>query len=123
MEKYQNIKTVYPFLTLIKQGKNEYVGIVQNSTDKFITIYDLNAIKTHEERVKFLDLGKKWYWESNRQLPINIFLFDQMTEFNYSIKTLLLKECIIEFGPVTSLENIIKKRVKKKTIQLVRRVN
>lgn len=122
MEKYQNIKTVYPFLTLITQGKSEYIGIVQNSNDKFITLYDINAIKLKADREKFLEYGKQWYWESNRQLPINIFLFDQMKEFSYCIKSLLLKDAVVVFGPVTSLDNILKKKIKKKTIQLVRKV-
>jgi hypothetical protein len=122
LDKYQNIKDTYPFLTLLRQGSKEYIGIVQNSNEKFITFYDFDSLKSKEEKQVFLELGNKWYWESNRQLPINIFLFDQMKVFSSCIKTILLKEVEIVFGPTTSLENILKKRIKRKTMQLVRKV-
>lgn len=105
----------------MKLHGKEIVGIVQNTTEKFLTYYDFSLLKTDIEKKAFLELGELWYWESNRTLPINIFLFEQMRPFSIYIRTILIKEVTIIFGPVTSLDSILKKRVKKKTIQLVRK--
>lgn len=102
------------------QGK-EVVGIVQNTTEKFLTYYDFSLLRSEAEKRTFLELGDMWYWESNRSLPINIFLFEQMRPFACYIRSVLIKEVTIVFGPITSLDNILKKRIKKKTIQLVRK--
>lgn len=121
MNNYKEIQERYPFLTLLKIQGKEVVGIVQNTNDKFLTYYDYGAIKSDIEKKLFLELGELWYWESNRSLPINIFLFEQMRIFSKYIKSSLLKEITVVFGPTTSLDSILKKRVKKKTIQLVRK--
>lgn len=121
MNNYKEIQERYPFLTLLKIKGKEVIGIVQNTTDKFMTYYDFGVIKDDLEKRAFLELGELWYWESNRTLPINIFLFEQMRPFSKYIKSSLLKEVTIVFGPTTSLDSILKKRIKKKTIQLVRK--
>ena len=78
MNTYQELSESYPFLTFMTHtSKKEYIGIIQNSNDKFITFYDYESIKSQEDRIAFLKLGEIWYWESNRSLPINIFLFDE----------------------------------------------
>lgn len=99
----------------------EVVGIVQNTNEKFLTYYDYSLLKSDTEKRVFLELGELWYWESNRSLPINIFLFEQMKYFEIYIRSVLIKEATVVFGPVTSLDNMLKKRIKKKTIQLVRK--
>jgi len=116
------IQEKFPFLTLLKHQDHEFVGIVQNSDDKVLTFYDFDSLRTAEEKKLFLELGDIWWWESNRILPINIFIGKQMKLFQYSLKTVIVKDVEIVFGPVTSLNNIMKKRIKKRQIQLVRKV-
>jgi len=114
------IQEKFPFLSGIKCQTHEYIGIIQNSDDKIISVYDYESIRTSEEKKLFLELG---WWESNRLLPINIFLSGQMLPFRYCLKTLVNKDVDIMFGSVTSLNNIMKKRIKKRQIQLVRRAD
>jgi hypothetical protein len=110
-----------PFVSVINYGDNEYVGIIINQ-DQFVTsFYDLNAIKTPEERTLFLEIGETWWWESNRQFPISIFCRDQIKPFAYAVKTLNSKDTRIILGPVVNLMNLTLKRVKRKSVQLVRR--
>jgi len=98
------------------------VGIIINQ-DQFVTsFYDLNAIKTPEDRTIFLEIGETWWWESNRQFPINIFCKDQIHVFSYAIKTFNSKDARIILGPVVNLMNLTLKRVKRKSVQLVRKV-
>lgn len=117
------IKEKFPFLSGIRCQSSEYIGIIQNSDDKIISLYDYEIIKTKEEKILFLELGDIWWNESNRILPINIFLQGQMQNFRYCLKTLVNKDVDLMFGSMTSLNNIMQKRIKKRQIQLVRRAD
>ncbi len=117
------IQEKFPFLTGIRCQNHEFIGIIQNSDDKIISFYDYESIRTPEEKRLFLELGETWWWESNRLLPINIFLQGQMTPFRYCLKTLVNKDVEIMFGSMTSLNNIMKKRIKKRQIQLIRKTD
>jgi len=112
----------YPFLTGVTYGGNEYVGIVVNHDNAICTFYDINKMPTMEIKKDFLELGEMWWWESNRMLPIDVFLFQEMQEFSHCLRTFMNKETEILFGPVTSMQNILKKRIKRRSIQLVKKV-
>jgi hypothetical protein len=117
------IQEKFPFLSGIRYQLHEYIGIIQNSDEKIISFYDYESIRTAEEKLIFLGHGETWWWESNRLLPINIFLQGQMTPFRYCMKTIVNKDVEIIFGSLTSLNNIMRKRIKKRQIQLVRRAD
>jgi hypothetical protein len=112
----------FPFITCIKTTENEYVGIVINLDDSVASIYDFNVIRTENERKIFLEMGDVWWWESNRKIPINIFLKEEMSVFRPYIKTFNAKDVEVLFGPIVNLSEIAEKRVKRKSIQLVRSV-
>jgi len=117
-----NIEQNLPFISVLNYGGNEYVGIVINQDQYVTSFYDLNALHTPEEKTKFLEIGEIWWWESNRQFPISIFCRDQIGPFNYAIKTFNSKDTRVILGPVVNLMNLTMKRVKRKSVQLVRRV-
>jgi hypothetical protein len=98
------------------------VGIIINQDSAITSIYDYSSIKTEEERKLFLELGEAWWWESNRLIPINIFLAREISPFRYIIKNFSSKDVKLMFGPCTSLNDIIIKRIKRKSITLVRKV-
>lgn len=116
-----NIEQNLPFVSVINYGSEEYVGIIINQ-DQYVTcMYDLNAIRTSEEKTIFLEIGETWWWESNRQFPISIFCRDRIQPFSYAIKTFNSKDVKIILGPVVNLMNLTMKRVKRKSVQLVRK--
>lgn len=119
----EEIKEKFPFLSGLRVQTHEYIGIIQNSDDKIISFYDYESIRSPEEKVIFLEHGETWWWESNRLLPINIFLQGQMQQFRYCMKTVVNKDVEIMFGSITSLNNIMKKRIKKRQIQLIRKAD
>ena len=122
MSTHNSFQENYPFIACIKSNDLEYVGIVINF-DSFVTsIYDISVLKTDIERAVFLELGEVWWWESNRKIPINIFLKKEMQNFKHSIKTFNSKDVDVVFGPTVSLSDIAEKRIKRKSIQLVRSV-
>lgn len=112
----------FPFISCIQSNDKEYVGIIINFDDYVASIYDISMITDHEERTKFLELGEIWWWESNRKISINIFLRKEMQKFRYAIKTFNSKDVELVFGPTVNLGEIAEKRVKRKSIQLIRKV-
>ena len=111
------------FLTGIQYSGNEYVGIVANHDATILTFYDVASIANPELTQEFLALGEIWWWESNRQLPIDVFLHHEMYSFRSCLKTFAMKDVEILFGPVTSMGNMLKKRVKRRTVQLIRKTD
>ena len=110
----------YPFISCIKSNEVEYVGIIIN-LDNFVTsIYDITTLRNEDEKKVFLEMGDVWWWESNRKIPINIFLKKEMQLFKYAIKTFNSKDVELIFGPTVNLSEIAEKRIKRKLIQLVR---
>jgi hypothetical protein len=120
MTTLNEFQTNYPYLSCIKSNSKEYVGIILNSDNYLTSIYDISAFRYPEERAIFLELGEVWWWESNRKIPINIFLKTEMKNFKYIIKTFNSKDVELVFGPSINLSNIAEKRIKRKSIQLVR---
>jgi hypothetical protein len=112
----------YPFITLCIYATVEYVGIVQNRDDAVTTIYDFGSIQTTGLKHQFLELGAVWWWESNRTIPINIFLKQEWDAFRPYLRTFSNKDLEIIHGPVCSLAVIAKKKTKRRSITLVRRV-
>ena len=110
----------YPFISCIKSNDVEYVGIVINFDSYIASIYDIGVIKDEDQRKLFLEMGEVWWWESNRKIPINIFLKKEMSLFRHSIKTFNAKDAELIFGPSVNLREIAEKRIKRKSIQLVR---
>lgn len=112
----------FPFISCVKSNDKEYVGIVINFDDYIASIYDLSMILGETERKLFLEMGEVWWWESNRKIPINIFLKTEMQVFRPFIKTFNSKDAELVFGPTVNLSEIAEKRIKRKSIQLVRSV-
>ena len=117
-----NLQENFPFISVIVHVSHEYVGIIINQDAQVTSMYDYSLIKTDEEKQRFLELGEAWWWESNRQIPINIFLAREIIEFRYVIRNFSTKDVKLMHGPCTSLNDIIVKRIKRKSITLVRKV-
>jgi hypothetical protein len=113
----------YPFITLCVYASVEYVGIIQNQDDVITTIYDFGQLQDLEVKRKFLDLANVWWWESNRSIPINIFLKKEWDPFRSCLRTFVNKDLEILHGPVCSLSEISRKKSKRKSITLVRKID
>lgn len=118
----KNLLAKYPFISYLTYGGNEYIGIIQNVDDIITTIYDFSVLKTEEQKCKYLELGDQWWWESNRLIPINVFLKTDWAEFKVCLKTMNSKDVKILFGPFVSLKEIAAKRSKRRSITLIRKV-
>lgn len=112
----------YPFISYIGYGGSEYIGIIQNVDDYLTSVYDFGCLKTESEKTQFLQLGDVWWWESNRLMPINVFLRHEWLPFKYCLKTLNSRDVTIKFGPYISLKEIASKKSKRRSITLVRKL-
>lgn len=113
----------YPFITLCIYSNAEYVGIIQNQDATITTIYDFGGIKDLDSKRRFLELANVWWWESNRSVPINIFLKTEWDIFKPYLRTFTNKDLEILHGPVCSLSEMGRKKSKRKSITLVRRID
>ena len=122
MDEIKQLLNQYPYLTLLTYGGNEYIGIIQNADEQITTIYDFASLKSPEQKQLFLQLGDTWWWESNRIIPINVFLKAEWSGFKFCVKTMNSKDVEIKVGPQVSLKEMAMKRSKRRSITLVRKV-
>lgn len=122
-EFFTKIAERYPFITFCSYAGNEYIGIVQNRDDTVTTIYDFGNIQSAELKKLFVELANIWWWESNRSIPINIFLKNEWEVFKPFLRTFINKDLEILHGPCCSLIDLARKKSKRKSITLVRRVD
>jgi hypothetical protein len=112
----------HPFITICAYAGQDYVGIIQNRDDLVTTMYDYGAIVDAELKTKFLELGDVWWWESSRWIPINLFLKEEWSMFKPYLKTFNNKGLTIVHGPVVSLSELNKRKSKRRSITLVKRM-
>ena len=119
---FEKLAEKYPFITLCVYASSEYVGIIQNQDDAITTIYDFGSIQDLEIKKRFLELANVWWWESNRSIPINIFLKAEWDPFKMYLRTFVNKDLVVLHGPICSLSEMSRKKSKRKSITLVRRI-
>lgn len=112
----------FPFLSIVSYLNTEHIGIIQHSDQSFLSIYILDPGFTQEMKKEFLQCGETWWWESNRTIPINLFLRERFKLFKPWLKTFAKKETTVVIGPSLNMMDLINRRLKKRTIQLVKQV-
>lgn len=122
-EEYRSLLDRFPFLSYLTYGGGDYIGIIQNHDDVITTIYDYGLLASRDQKTIFLNLAETWWWESNRLIPINIFLKKDWVIFKPCLRTFNSKDVNIKYGPYLSLKEMAQKRTKRKAITLVRKVS
>ena len=122
-EHYKQLLTQYPYLSHITYGGNDYIGIIQNFDEVITTLYDFGSLKDPELKKIFLELGEMWWWESNRLIPINVFLKQDWAIFKPFLRTMNSKDVEIKIGPYVSLKEMASTRSKRKSFTLVRKIS
>ena len=117
----KNIEENFPFISVVEYGGQEYVGIIVNQDQYVTSMYVFTDLKDPNSKKAFLEAGEVWWWESNRMIPINIFLRKEMEPFKYCLITMNSKDVKVKIGPCVNLNNLAIKRVKRKSVQLVKK--
>ena len=94
-----------------------------NQDKTITTMYNFASIVDLEQKQLFLDLGETWWWESNRSIPINIFLKNEWKIFSDSKINFNNKSLTILSGPCTNLNNLSQTRSKRKSITLIKNID
>ena len=118
----KDIETNFPFISVVQYGGQEYVGIIINQDQYVTSMYVYTDLRSAREQKKLLELGEIWWWESNRLIPINIFLRKEVEPFKYCIMTMNSKDVKVSVGPTVNLHNMSIKRVKRKNVQLIKKI-
>lgn len=117
----KDIEENFPFISVVTYGQKEFVGIINNQ-DNFVTsMYVYTDLMEDAEKKAFMELGEAWWWESNRMIPINIFLKRDMERFKYVLMTMNSKDVKVSLGPTVNLNKLSIKRVKRKSVQLLKK--
>jgi len=117
----KDIEENFPFISVVHYGGSEYVGVIINQDQYVTSMYVYTDLKTDEEKLQLIEAAQIWWWESNRMIPINIFLRNEMEQFRYAIQTMNSKDVKVTIGPTVNLNNLAIKRVKRKSVQLVKK--
>ena len=117
----KDIETKFPYLSIVQYGGNEYVGIINNQDNNVTSMYVYSLLNDDAERKHFLDMGETCWFESNRTIPISIFLPKEFPRFRHCLVTMNTKDVKVTAGPVVNLSNLSIKRIKRKSVQLVRK--
>jgi len=120
---YKLLQEKFPFLTIINHLGKEHLGIIQHADNLFVSIYVMDISFTADMKRDFLECGEIWWWESNRSIPINMFLKNRFSPYRKYLKTFAKKDTEILQGPVVNLKDMINKRIKRRTITLVRAID
>ena len=115
-----DIEKNFPFITVVEYSGQEYVGVINNQDNSITSMYIFENIHINA-RQQFMDLCKTWWWESNRMIPIGIFLRKELEIFRNVLMMMNTKDVKVKIGPITSLGNLAMKRSKRKSVQLVRK--
>jgi hypothetical protein len=110
----------WPFLTEIRYLNKDYTGIVQNADNTMLHMYVIDQTMSIQQKKEIIQCGELYWWGSNRQIPINVFLRERFRPFKGCLKTFVRKEVTVLSGPLPSLDTLINKRGKKRTVQLVK---
>ncbi len=122
-DRITEILTKFPFLSYGIFLETPYLGIVQNSDSQLLSMYVLDSIPDEALRRKFLQCGEIWWWESNRQIPIHIFLKENFKIFRPYLKHFSRKDFDLKSGPSVSLQETIARRVRKRQVTLVKKID
>jgi hypothetical protein len=109
----------YPFLSAISYREEWFVGIIQNIENQFVWFYDLQKLKTPDEKRRFLEYGSEWHSFSNMEIPIEMFIGDRFEEFQHSLRGFARKQVEDIRGHQVNLSETFERRIKKKKIDLV----
>jgi hypothetical protein len=118
----KNIEEQFPFISVVAYGGNEYVGIISNQDQWVTSMYVYTMLKDTQHKDLLLELGEVWWWESNRMIPINIFLKAEIEPIQYSMITMNTKDVRVVIGPCVNINNLAFKRVKRKSVQLIKKI-
>ena len=60
-ESQKQLLEQHPYISHIIYGGKDYIGVIQNADEIITSIYDFSALKSDEEKRRFLELAEQWW--------------------------------------------------------------
>lgn len=112
-----NEHKTYPCVTVIEHDGQIYYGIIKIKSKQYITLYCFDSMNENLQEDLLL-LANNWWWQSNRTIPISLFMCDEMVKFEPYTKRFDTPSVKVLSGPVISLSDLPTKRIKRRNIVL-----
>ena len=103
------IKNTFPFISEIEVNNDIYHGIILNSDKLSTTFIDIDKIHSKEVFVELITISEKWWWYSNRSIPLNLFYPEYADMFMPYVTHLPAKTSRIVHGHCVSLQKFLLK--------------
>lgn len=112
-----NQHNTYPFVTVIEHDGMIYYGIIKIKSKQYTTIYCFHKMDISEQS-ELVELANSWWLQSNRTIPICLFIREEMEKFEEY--TMRFNTDSIKFisGPIISLSDLPTKRIKRRNVAL-----
>ncbi len=107
-----------PFLSACRVHGIEYIGIIVVSGKNYTSMYTLTTIEDTLLKKQLIEAGTKWWWQSNRNIPIDVFMPEQMKRFENHKLRFITKDYEHLWGPSVLLSRLPTKRIKRCTTVL-----
>lgn len=119
-EAFERLSRDYPFLTYIRYGEGAVIGIVQNMTSQFLMVFDFAELKTDQDKKDFLELGERWWFESNTKVPIDVFFGEKFERFRQTLRGYSRRDVKDIMGPTINLAEMYSRRVKRRRVEFLK---
>lgn len=112
------IRETYPFFSiLILRDGAQIAGIIQNSSPNLIWIYQFEGVPK-ELRKQFIDYGRTWWNQSDRTIPIEVFIGPEFDVFRPQLKGHPRKNIDCIHGHLVDLGETFRRRIKRKIVNV-----
>lgn len=115
-----NEHKTYPFVTVIEHDDVIYYGIIKIKSKQYVTLYCFDSMNEILQEDLLL-LANNWWWQSNRTIPISLFMQEEMERFEPFTKRFDTPTIRVLSGPLISLSDLPTKRIKRRNIALKKR--
>jgi len=119
LETADRLISEYPWLSIIHRNTEPVVGIIQKVTATHVWIYRYDKISGNEWRAHFIDLGRRWFYESDMEKPIDLFFGMGFRPFQECLVGYSNKEIADIIGPQINLNDQFKRRIKRKNFTVI----
>lgn len=115
-----NTKPTFPFITVLECDGEQYIGVLKIKSKQYITLYCFNNMP-EDQKKELIDLAQQWWWQSNRAIPISLFMREEMEDYEKYTLRFNTDSCTNIQGPLISLSELPTKRIKRRNIALKRK--
>lgn len=111
-------RTQFPFLSIVTIKNQEYLTVIDIQTKTKTAMYMIKDITCKSKLNDFFDICATWWWQSNRNIPLSLFMRTELEEFNRYRRVFVNKALTLNEGHVVSLNHLQTTRIKRKNVVL-----